>query len=92
MVVSNGPQRDVFVQKATVFSAQDHGYVMTMVSNLGDLLSYGYLGIVELPTHSNLCPSRMISVHNCYLFSVLINKYPDSYVPFRHFPDVGEKI
>ena len=34
-----------------------------MVSNLGDLLSYGYLGIVKLPTHSNSCPSRMISVH-----------------------------
>ena len=37
----------------------------TMVPNPGDLLSYGYLGIVELPSHSNLCPSRMISLHCC---------------------------
>ena len=47
-----------------------------MAPNLGDLLSYGYLGIVKLPTHSNLCPSRMMSVHCCY-FRFLVTKYPD---------------
>ena len=30
MVVSNDPQRDVFVQKAMVFSARDHGHVDTL--------------------------------------------------------------
>ena len=34
----------------------------TMMSNLGDLLSHGHVGIEELPNHSNAYPLRIISV------------------------------
>jgi hypothetical protein len=64
---------------------------MTMVSKLGDLLSYGYLGILELPMHSNSCQSRMISVRCCY-FRFLVSPKTHLWVLFKHVPGVLEKI
>ena len=65
-----------FRRKTMAMSTRWGPLLTAMVSNLGDLLSYGQYGIVELPTHSNLCPSRMISVHCCYFPSVLVFGYP----------------
>ena len=56
-----------FRREIMAMSTRWGSLLTTMVSNLGDLLSYGYLGIVELPTQSNSCPLRMISV-NYYHF------------------------
>jgi hypothetical protein len=77
VVVSNGPQRgDIALilggfwgKIPLLFVALSPRWgplLTTTVPNLGDLLSYGYLGIEELPTHSNTCPSRNVNVRSRY--------------------------
>ena len=65
-----------------------------MVPNLGDLF------VLWLSRHrgaSNALKFMPIAHDQRALllffrpFLFLVNKYPDLYVPFRHFPDVGEK-
>ena len=45
-----------------IFPACLRSLLSTMMSNLGDLLNHGYLGIVELPVHSYACQLRMNGV------------------------------
>jgi len=66
-----------------------------MVPNLDDLLSYGYLdrnrGASNALKFMPIAHDQRALLLFFRPFLFLVNKYPDLYVPFRHFPDVGEK-